>query len=48
MLTKEKIPFINESKSMNKALKIMTEKKLGTLIVRNKKRHTTGIITMVK
>ena len=30
---------------MNKALKIMTEKKLGTLIVRNKKRHTTGIIT---
>ena len=30
---------------MIKALKIMTEKKLGTLIVRNKKNHTTGIIT---
>ena len=45
MLTKEKIPFINENKSMTKALKIMTEKKLGTLIVRNKKKHTTGIIT---
>ena len=30
---------------MTKALKIMTEKKLGTLIVRNKKRYTTGIIT---
>ena len=30
---------------MNKALKIMTQKKLGTLIARNKKKHTTGIIT---
>ena len=29
---------------MNKALKIMT-KKLGTLIARNKKNRTTGIIT---
>ena len=38
MLTKNKIPFINENTSMNKALKIMTDKKLGTLIARNKKR----------
>merc|ERR1711991_323054 len=45
MLTKDKIPFIDENKLMSKALKIMTEKKLGTLIVRNKKKHTTGIIT---
>ncbi len=45
MLTKNKIPFINENMSMTKALKIMTEKKLGTLIVRNKKKITTGIIT---
>ena len=45
MLTKNKIPFINENISMVKALKIMTEKKLGTLIVRNKKKSTTGIIT---
>ena len=45
MLTKEKIPFIYENRSMTKALKIMTEKKLGTLIVRNKKNYTTGIIT---
>ena len=45
MLTKNKIPFINENISMIKALKIMTDKKLGTLIVRNKKKHTTGIIT---
>ena len=45
MLTKEKVPFIDENVSMTKALKIMTEKKLGTLIARNKKKFTTGIIT---
>tara|TARA_B100000900_G_scaffold21126_1_gene16493 strand:- start:534 stop:1505 length:972 start_codon:yes stop_codon:yes gene_type:complete len=45
MLKQKKIPFINENTLMNKALKIMTRKKLGTLIARNKKNHTTGIIT---
>mgnify|MGYP001173550349 FL=1 len=45
MLTNNKIPFINENISMIKALKIMTDKKLGTLIVINKKKYTTGIIT---
>ena len=45
MLKQKKIPFINENTLMNKALKIMTRKKLGTLIARNKKKHTTGIIT---
>ena len=45
MLTNNKIPFINDNISMIKALKIMTDKKLGTLIVRNKRKHTTGIIT---
>tara|TARA_Y100000768_G_scaffold241458_1_gene182979 strand:+ start:598 stop:1569 length:972 start_codon:yes stop_codon:yes gene_type:complete len=45
MLTKKKIPFINENISMVKALKIMNEKKLGTLIIRNKRKFTTGIIT---
>ena len=45
MLTKNKIPFINENTPMNKALKIMTDKKLGTLIARNKKKATTGIVT---
>ena len=45
MLKQKKIPFINENTSMNKALKIMTKKKLGTLIARNKKKNTTGIIT---
>tara|TARA_A100001015_G_C14971629_1_gene705405 strand:+ start:170 stop:1141 length:972 start_codon:yes stop_codon:yes gene_type:complete len=45
MLTKNKIPFISENTPMNKALKIMTKKKLGTLIARNKKKATTGIVT---
>ena len=45
MLTKDKIPFINENSSMKKALKIITQKKLGTLIVRNSNGNTTGIIT---
>jgi len=45
MLTDNKIPFINENISMIRALKIMTDKKLGTLIVRNQKKNTTGIIT---
>ena len=45
MLKQNKIPFIYENTSMNRALKIMTKKKLGTLIARNKRNHTTGIIT---
>ena len=45
MLTKNKIPFIGEDILMKKALKIMSDKNLGTLIVRNKKKITTGIIT---
>ena len=45
MLTKKDIPFINENLSMRVALKIITQKKLGTLIVRNSKGSTTGIIT---
>ena len=45
MSIKEKIPFINEESTMKIALKIITLKKLGTLIVRNKQGKTTGIIT---
>ena len=44
MLTGNKIPFINENIGMKTALKIITKKKLGVLVVRNK-RQTTGIIT---
>jgi len=45
MITGKKIPYVNENAKMNKALKILTEKKLGILVVRNKNRKTIGIIT---
>jgi len=45
MLTKDKIPFINERVKMKDGLKILTKKKLGVLIVQNNKKLTTGIIT---
>ena len=45
MITGKKIPFINENKKMKDALKIITNKKLGVLIVKNTKGKTTGIIT---
>ncbi len=45
MVTGNKIPFVNENIQMSKALKILSEKKLGILIVRNKKKNTIGIIT---
>ena len=45
MLTGEKIPFVSEKLKMSKALKILSNKNLGVLIVRNKKKLTSGIIT---
>ena len=45
MLTKQKIPFIDENVGMKDALKMITQKKLGTLIAKDKKGNTTGIIT---
>ena len=45
MLTGEKIPYVNENIKMKYALKILSNKKLGILIVTNKKKITTGIIT---
>ena len=45
MTSGSKIPFINENSNMRKALKLITEKKLGILIAINKKKLTTGIIT---
>jgi arabinose-5-phosphate isomerase len=41
----KKIPFVNENLKMNKALKILSDKKLGILIVQNKRKNTIGIIT---
>ncbi len=45
MLTGSKIPFIHENLKMKNALKIISKKKLGVLIARNKNNKTTGIIT---
>ena len=45
MIVGNKIPFVKETFKMNKALKILSEKKLGILIVLNKKNKTVGIIT---
>tara|TARA_B100001057_G_scaffold325905_1_gene326123 strand:- start:457 stop:1425 length:969 start_codon:yes stop_codon:yes gene_type:complete len=45
MLTGNKIPFVNENLKMKHALKILSKKKLGILIVQNKKKITSGIIT---
>ena len=45
MITGKKIPFVNENLNMSKAIKILSEKKLGILVVQNKKKQTVGIIT---
>jgi arabinose-5-phosphate isomerase len=45
MVIGEKIPFVDENLKMKEALKILSNKKLGTLIVINKQKKTTGIIT---
>jgi len=45
MLTGKKIPFVNENIKMKEAIKILSKKKLGILIIQNKKKSTKGIIT---
>ena len=45
MVTGNKIPFVNENLNMKQALKVLSHKKLGVLIIRNKKNKTVGIIT---
>ena len=45
MVTKNKIPFINENKNLKNAIKTITSKKLGVLIARNSKGLTKGILT---
>ncbi len=39
-----KPPFVNENFKMKKALKILSQKKLGMLVARNKKGFTSGLI----
>ena len=45
MITGNKIPFVNGNLIMKKALQIISNKKLGILVVRNSKGITTGVIT---
>ncbi len=45
MLTGKNIPFVEETLKMKEAIKILSKKKLGVLIVQNKKKKTSGIIT---
>ena len=45
MISGEKIPFVTENLEMSKALQILSQKKLGFLVVLNKKKETIGIVT---
>lgn len=45
MLTKTRIPFVYEDETFKKAIKIINSKKLGVVIVRNRKNLTQGIFT---
>ena len=45
MIKGNKIPLINQKLQMEKALKLITKKKLGVLIAVDNKKFTTGIIT---
>tara|TARA_B100001057_G_scaffold398575_1_gene409182 strand:+ start:591 stop:1556 length:966 start_codon:yes stop_codon:yes gene_type:complete len=45
MLTKNKIPFINENQIMKKALKVINLKRLGFLVITNKLGLTIGVFT---
>ncbi len=45
MVQGKKIPFVNENTKMKEALKILSQKKLGVLIVQNRSKKTIGIIT---
>ena len=45
MLIGNNIPFVKENLKMKEAILILSKKKLGVLIVQNKKKKTTGIIT---
>ena len=45
MIIGNKIPFVDENIKMSKALKVLSNKKLGILVVKNKNNKTVGIIT---
>ena len=45
MIVGKKIPFVSHKMKMKRAINLLTEKKLGILIVRNAQNKTIGIIT---
>jgi arabinose-5-phosphate isomerase len=45
MLTKNKIPFVNEDQKMKEALRVINRKRLGFVIIINKQGLTKGIFT---
>jgi arabinose-5-phosphate isomerase len=45
MIKGNKIPFVYENSTMKNALKILSKKNLGVLIIRNKIKKTIGVIT---
>ena len=45
MLTKNKIPFVNENQTMQRALKILNSKHLGFIVIINNHGLNTGIFT---
>ncbi len=45
MIVRERIPFINENSTLAETIKIINSKKLGVVVIRNKKKETSGIFT---
>ena len=45
MLTNKKIPFVNENEIMKNALRVLSSKKLGFLVVINSQGLNSGIFT---
>jgi len=45
MLTKNKIPFINENQTIKNAIKVINKKKLGFLVITNSDEITRGVFT---
>jgi len=45
MVTGKKIPFVDQNLRINDALKILSSKKLGILIIQDKNKKTKGIVT---
>ena len=45
MLTKKKIPFVNENQSLEKALEILNSKKLGFIVIIDRQNNTKGVFT---